>query len=446
MKRLMAALLCMLLVLAPAALAAGKDATISNMSITVNGEEYALNGIELVFGTGETDDAAGVRIAVNANGETAADLSLELLGDKIIAYADGVSDVYSIDLQTISEMLDESMAEYNVNWEEVFQVIEEKLPEMLEKWSASIDKITEVVAGGIAEDGTVDLNGETATHYVISIGEDDMQTLISELSALLSDFVTDLDVEVEGVALDDAESGAKRFSVEGTADVGETVMAAEIRVFARDEETGETETLVVVLNSTSTEEDGKTTRKMDSDIYAETEEGMESLLTQSSEVYLVDEAFVGMEYKSENQDGGTKVIKLTMPEDQSADGTYGLYILVNSETELNIEANDALFHLTLTRPDGALSLNADKTGEGTTHVAFEAAAEGKNIALSFDAALAESDAAWMKTAVEETVDVFTMDEEQAQKLLNEVGAKSIELIGAIAGSSEALATAMGDAM
>ena len=437
MKRLVTLLLCMMLLLAPAALAAGKSATISNMSMAINGDEYTLNGIELVLGFGEADDATGVHLAVNANGETAADLSLELIGNKIIAYAEGISDVYSIDLQTVEDMLDEALEQYGVDWEDIFETIGKELPEMLEKWSASIEKITAVISESVTEDGTVDLNGETATHYVISVSEQNMKKLLDELSDLLDDFVD----EPDGVDLDDMN-----LSVEGTLDVGETMMAAEIRVIERDEATGDTATLVIVQNGTSAEEGGKTTRRMDCSVYVENGDSRESVLTQTTEYYMIGDAITGLEYNAVDEEGNTILIRLTLPEDQSVEGPYALYLLANSEIELNAEMSKGLLHLNLTAPDGSMSLNADQFSRGQTHVAFETVADGETLALSFDLTQTEDEAEWMNTAVETTVDMLTMDEEQSQKLMTELTAKGIELLGALAESSETLAAVLDDAM
>ena len=92
MKKLIALILCMLLAAAPMAIAEGYDLTIGNMRMTVDGTEYVLDGVDLVFSLGQNDDGAGLRIAVNANGDSVADLTLQVAGDKIIAFADGVSD------------------------------------------------------------------------------------------------------------------------------------------------------------------------------------------------------------------------------------------------------------------------------------------------------------------------------------------------------------------
>ena len=125
MKKLIALILCMLIAIAPAAMAEGYNLTIGNMHMTADGTEYALDGIDLVLSAGQSDAGAGLRIAVNANGSSIADLNLQITEDKLIAFADGISDIYSIDLQTVIDALNQLLAMYNINLEQLPQLLAE---------------------------------------------------------------------------------------------------------------------------------------------------------------------------------------------------------------------------------------------------------------------------------------------------------------------------------
>lgn len=447
MKKLIALILCMLLAAAPMAMAEGCDLTIGNMRMTAEGTEYVLDGVELVLSMGQSDDGAGLRIAVNANGDSVADLALQLAGDKIIAFADGVSDIYSIDTQVVVDAINQMLAAYNLSIETLPNFAAELITKLAAEWSVSIEKITAVIAESVTEDGTVEIDGETATHYVISISEDGMQTIIDEVCARLGDLMTmsgqtDAAQQIEYIA----DSGV-RFTMEGTFDSGETKVAAEIRMNARDESTGETETMLITGTGNYTESDGVGTARIEVTGALETEDGMENVVAETIEVYEIDGDFAGFEYSISVEDGEPVVVKLDMPARQ-ADGMVEFSIRPDpqAQTEFNVQISDTMARVALTYIDSAMSLTATQIADNAVNIAFEANVEGSDVSASLDAAVTDGDASWLLPTADDTVDVLSMDQAQMQKLMSEASVKAMDLLGTLAGASEELAALVADGM
>ncbi len=447
MKKLIALILCMLLAAAPMAMAEGCDLTIGNMRMTAEGTEYVLDGVELVLSMGQSDDGAGLRIAVNANGESVADLALQLAGDKIIAFADGVSDIYSIDTQVVVDAINQMLAAYNLTIETLPNFVAEMITKLAAEWSVSIEKITAVIAESVTEDGTVEIDGETAAHYVISISEDGMQTIIDEVCARLGDLMTligqtDAAQQIAYIA----DSGV-HFSLEGTFDSGETKVAAEIRLNVRDEATDETETMLITETGNYTEADGVGTMRIEVTGALETENGMENVIAETIEVYEVNGDFAGFEITVSAQDSEPIVIKLDMPARQ-ADGMVEFSIRPDpqAQTEFNVQISDTMARVALTYIDSAMSLTATQIADNAVNIAFEANVEGSDVSASLDAAVTDGDASWLLPTADDTVDVLSMDQAQMQKLMSEASVKAMDLLGTLAGASEELAALVADGM
>ena len=447
MKKLIALILCMLLAAAPMAIAEGYDLTIGNMRMTVDGTEYVLDGVDLVFSLGQNDDGAGLRIAVNANGDSVADLTLQVAGDKIIAFADGVSDTYSIDMETVTTLLNQALAQYGVDIEQLPQLLAEGLAKLAAEWSVSIEKIITVVAESMTEDGTVEIDGETATHYVISISEEGMQTIIDEICARLGDLMTLIGQTESAQQIAYIADSGVHFSVEGTFDIGETKVAAEVRMNVRDESTGETETMLITETGNYTEADGVGTMRIEVTGALETENGMENVIAETIEVYEVDGDFAGFEITVSAQDSEPIVIKLDMPVRQ-ADGMVEFSICPDpqAQTEFNVKISDTMARVALTDIDSIMSLTATQIADNAVNIAFEANVEGSDVSASLDAAVTDGDASWLLPTAGDTVDVLSMDQAQLQKLMSEVSVKAMGLLGTLAGSSEELASLVAGTM
>lgn len=447
MKKLIALVLCMLLAAAPFAMAEGCNLTIGNMRMTADGTEYVLDGVELELGTAQSDDGAGFRIAVNANGDSVADLALQIAGDKIIAFADGVSEIYSIDTQVVVDAINQMLAAYNLSIETLPNFAAELITKLAAEWSVSIEKITAVIAESVTEDGTVEIDGETATHYVISISEDGMQTIIDEVCARLGDLMTLIGQTESAQQIAYIANSGVHFSVEGTFDNGETKVAAEIRMNARDESTGETETMLITGTGNYTESDGVGTARIDVTGALETEDGMENVVAETVEVYEIDGDFAGFEYSISVEDSEPIVIKLDMPVRQ-ADGMVEFSICPDpqAQTEFNVKISDTMARVALTDIDSIMSLTATQIADNAVNIAFEANVEGSDVSASLDAAITDGDASWLLPTADDTVDVLSMDQAQLQKLMSEVSVKAMGLLGTLAGSSEELASLVAGTM
>ena len=447
MKKLIALVLCMLLAAAPFAMAEGCNLTIGNMRMMADGTEYVLDGVELVLGTAQNDDGAGLRIAVNANGDSVADLALQIAGDKIIAFADGVSEIYSIDTQVVVDAINQMLAAYNLSIETLPNFAAELITKLAAEWSVSIEKITAVIAESVTEDGTVEIDGETATHYVISISEDGMQTIIDEVCARLGDLMTLIGQTESAQQIAYIADSGVHFSVEGTFDNGETKVAAEIRLYARDEATGETETMLITGTGNYTESDGVGTARIDVTGALETEDGMENVVAETIEVYEIDGDFAGFEYSISVEDSEPIVIKLDMPVRQ-ADGMVEFSICPDpqAQTEFNVKISDTMARVALTDIDSIMSLTATQIADNAVNIAFEANVEGSDVSASLDAAVTDGDASWLLPTADDTVDVLSMDQAQLQKLMSEVSVKAMGLLGTLAGSSEELASLVAGTM
>lgn len=447
MKKLIALVLCMLLAAAPFAMAEGCNLTIGNMRMMADGTEYVLDGVELVLGTAQNDDGAGLRIAVNANGDSVADLALQIAGDKIIAFADGVSEIYSIDTQVVVDAINQMLAAYNLSIETLPNFAAELITKLAAEWSVSIEKITAVIAESVTEDGTVEIDGETATHYVISISEDGMQTIIDEVCARLGDLMTLIGQTESAQQIAYIADSGVHFSLEGTFDSGETKVAAEIRLYARDEATGETETMLITETGNYTEADGVGTMRIEATGAMETEDGMENVVAETIEVYEIDGDFAGFEYSISVEDSEPIVIKLDMPVRQ-ADGMVEFSICPDpqAQTEFNVKISDTMARVALTDIDSIMSLTATQIADNAVNIAFEANVEGSDVSASLDAAVTDGDASWLLPTAGDTVDVLSMDQAQLQKLMSEVSVKAMGLLGTLAGSSEELASLVAGTM
>lgn len=105
MKKILAVLLSMILMLSGAAFAEGVQFAIDTISIIENNETVGTipdPGIRVAFSTGES--GVGVRAAIEAGGEVGFEV-IGVLSDKLYLSATGISDVYSIGLEDLEKLL-----------------------------------------------------------------------------------------------------------------------------------------------------------------------------------------------------------------------------------------------------------------------------------------------------------------------------------------------------
>lgn len=436
MKKLLAVLLCLLLAAAPVAMAEGYDLKISNINANIMDTEFALENIELVFGVGSNDEGAGLHIAIKANGDTVSDVVLAANSEKILAYADGISDVYSVDLQTILDALSSAMESSGFNPEAAAA----QASEMGAMWAEAGEKIAGILSGAVKADGECEIDGETAAKYTIFVSEDDMQAVLCEANERIGELLEMAGQSEAAQQLGDLINGNERLSVNGTFLLGETKFTGEFSLNARNTETNEASALVSTVDGNQIEEDGVNVSSVHSELSIDTDGEIEKVSESDVTTYTVDGKFAGVVISAAPAGEEPVLISFQLPAIQ-AEGITEFY-MTRSDAALDIQIDDAVCKMILSSLDEYMSLTYTAIDESTVNIVFESNIAEAPAYVSLDATIEQTDAEWLKTEADETVDVLTISEEQVQKLQNEAILKVLGTLGTLAGSCEALAALM----
>ncbi len=459
MKKIIAIILCMLLAVAPMAMAEGCDLKISNMSANILGTEFALKDIELVLGVGGNDSGAGMHIGVNAGGSSVADIVLGINSEKLLAHAEGISDVYSVDLQTIFDLIGNLLEQFNVDMEQttggenILDVVKNSANQALQSlysiagnWIISAGTIAEALDGAVTADGDVEIDGEKAVQYKVFVSEEDAQIVLNEIGARLGELLNRFGQAKAAERIAEILNGGVRFSVDGAIAIGETRCKGEFVLNVRNEEADLNSALVLTVNGSEAEREGLNIANTHIEISAEDDGERNNLSAIDTAVYSVNEQFAGIEISSSVPDQDPVVVRLYLPAIQ-ANGVTEFSIRQDAaQMELNIQFNDGMFKAALSAMDQYLNLAINRLSEKAVNITFDAYFGGQGFTVSLDAAIEANDAAWLKTDATNTVDIFTIDDAQLQKLQNEAMLKLMGLLGTVAGSSDALAGLIGQMM
>lgn len=167
MKKLVAILLTLAMLLGVCAMAEGRQLIMKDVVIAANGAVVMdLTGLEAVIDVAAEDGAAGLRLSINGNGNPLGTLAMAVLNEKeallqVNANGYGV-DLTSVqvDMSQVEEMVQQAMANMN----------SEKIGSVLENYD-------EIVTDG----GVTTLDGVDYQTTLISISEEQMAELVTEL-------------------------------------------------------------------------------------------------------------------------------------------------------------------------------------------------------------------------------------------------------------------------
>lgn len=181
MKKLLAILLSVLMLLGAFAVAEGGSMTFGNVQISANGEMLLdLSGLELVLAAAENDNGLGLRLALNY-GDNSSDEAIAWLSETALALkASFLSDAYFMDIGPISEQLGE---EFSIETAE--DVVSQISPEDAAAAQEILAAIVEALEAGVTDGGEVEIDGATYEKIDIEITEEETGKVMDAVFALL---------------------------------------------------------------------------------------------------------------------------------------------------------------------------------------------------------------------------------------------------------------------
>ena len=191
MKKLLAILLCAVMLLSACALAEGRQITVKNVALTSNGTvALDLSALEAVIDVAAEGEAAGARLDITANGSSLGSVVAALVGQEALLQINAMTssayalDVSGLDLSSVTSSVENVMAEDN---------------------GAAFDAVLAQLDGIVTDGGVTTLNGMDYQTTLISISEEQMAALIAaaaEQNASVAEQMDGMSVSLSGAYYD----------------------------------------------------------------------------------------------------------------------------------------------------------------------------------------------------------------------------------------------------
>lgn len=186
MKKMIAMLLCAVMLLCSCAMAESYGVTMENIYVSQNDMMLVdLSNLGIVFEAAEEDGNFDLRVALEAAGEEALALIVSGSADGVLASMTGVSDVYGIDAATL-EMLASSAAEMVTDQipTESFELPQEEM----EAVYALGERFGMAVMTGMGTQDPVEIDGVTYEVMTLNVTEEALRPIIDDLAKLLDNY------------------------------------------------------------------------------------------------------------------------------------------------------------------------------------------------------------------------------------------------------------------
>lgn len=197
MKKFLAILMTLAMLLSVCAFAEGEGAEIILGDIRVFAGETALldlSGLALRLGVYSDDENVGVQLAVDANDTEALALNVASESDGLLLGMSGVSDVYSLSYSSIAQMSGLDL-DAILNMEAVTEAI---TAEDMTALTELAGEIAEAFVAGTTDGGMQEADGETYHVTNVNVTEDQIQPLLEKAVAILDNYsylLEDSDIE-----------------------------------------------------------------------------------------------------------------------------------------------------------------------------------------------------------------------------------------------------------
>lgn len=220
MKKIIAIIVSLIMMLSVSACAAGIEIGIDSVTLVENDAvvmQLDDPGFRLAFAEGE--NGAGLRAALEANGQTAMEAIITMGAEKLFAKATGISDVYSVSMETLGMLVQTAMG-----------TVSAAGVELTEEDMVVIGQIVET-ATAAAQNGMY--ASEDGTTMGVTISDADIRTLLSQVVALAKNHPELL--AMAELTAEDLDVIAIPENIEITVDASlsytDTGMAAQMAVF-----------------------------------------------------------------------------------------------------------------------------------------------------------------------------------------------------------------------
>lgn len=170
MKKLLAIILCAVMLLSAAAFAEGTELTINNVVISgSDGTVIDLSGIDLKLAIDKLENQLGLRLTLGGNGEEIASGMASLDESQLLLAATGLSSVYGLDVAELTAALQGMM------------ITEQDVQDFIavwEAWSAAMD-------AAITDLGIEEIEGVAYQNYSINVPAEATDALYTGIIAIL---------------------------------------------------------------------------------------------------------------------------------------------------------------------------------------------------------------------------------------------------------------------
>lgn len=459
MKKILSVLICLAMLLSGFALAAGSELTISNLAVSVSdGTNLDFSGIDLKLAAAESDTGAGLRIALDANGETVLSGVAALNEQGIVLSLDGMNNAYTVSMEDIMLMLAE-----DPDFQQMMQLIaaldftEEDLAELI----AIFETFSAQIEAGIVETGTEELDGVTYQSYTMSYDEELADALYRGIFGLLdkhpalvsillegSDFTSMMEVyeamglkiRFEGEALANESESEISLSAYGTANDLEEEIQMNNYIYTTvgiDEEAGvQMEDMTMALSQIENEEyigivevNGCVTTQIETGelaafegylIVPTDEENWDGLSFGLYSPMMTGTDLWQISFGDWNE---TFTLDISFGQSEGVDGVYGLMLAEDAQLSFYSEMQD-----------------------GVGEIGFAVADAEFGVELLADVAVTETDGAWLDVDTANAVDILTITDEQVETFSMEAMIALMGAVSELAAANDTLAVLIGNLM
>lgn len=454
MKKLLAILLCCMMLVSACAFAEGGELLINNIVVnmidptTEEATAIDLTGIDLKLAVGSEGENAGLRVTVGGNGADIASIVAAVNAGKLLLGATGISDVYALDLEeTVSAAgvpVDEGMA-LNLSDEDLMELAAIGQTAMM------------VIAGSVADAGAEEIEGVLYQNYAIEITEESVDSVL--LPAL--DFVDSHPEIAAMLEVDESlraayEASGMKASVSGVFSISEVDLSGSLDLILRDTASGETAALSIAAFGSNIVDEANGVEAMDftaalAVVDGETEEEILALgATVNSD--LATGAFVGMDgyvVVPEGEDYTGLLFGAYSPA-MVGEGLWQFYLMDYAQTTaFEVICGESLgadcFQLVFTSEEASAMFTYEgMDGAGVAGVSIEA--DGMTVEVLANVAVSEVGAEWLALDAANAVDLMTITDEQMQVLQGEGMSLLLNVVSGLAAANETVAALLGDMM
>ena len=446
MKKIISLILVLMMLVSACAMAAGKEITIGNVMLGDNaGSVIDFSGIELKFAAAANDNSAGVSVAAAAAGEDV--VRVVLSADEAGAYlsADGISDVYSISMETIAELLSTYLGSELANLEVLVGQITTIAAEGFEKMLAIVEE-------SMTEAGTQEISGQEYVVYDVYVSSE----AVMEIYGIFDEFVALYPQMMEGTGYSSFtemfESEGIDMTIDGQAFYGENgvmedlyanidgeavsnVFASVEYVYYEDMDLNGIDIYVALYDPSVEDVDEGEIGYAFATVYTDPETEEFVMFDISVGAGDEDGVYAALNLGSEGSDEYKYFTVSTM------DDAMEFFVAWGEEGD----AFNVIVELTDDNEDVELQAVYAMPDDGEGNLSAVATSGEDEIVLSADITVTDSDGAWLPE-IGETVDILTVDEDQINKLTMEAMGVLGKLISACSAASDDFAALMTEMM